>query len=131
MQRWRKEYLSALRERHKMTHKAKKFQPQPSDVVILQSDNKNRGAWPLAIVEETFAGKDNVIRAVRVKTKNGSLEKAVQHLFPKELSCDTPGKTKTFNTKVAKFNPRPKRDAAVAARLRTKQVAEADEETLD
>ena len=114
-----------------MTHKAKKFQPLPGDVVIFQSNNKNRGAWPLAIVEETFPEKDNVIRAICVKTKNRSLERAVQHLFPMELSCDTPKKTKTLNREVAEFNIRPKRDAAVAARLRTKQVAEAGEESLD
>ncbi len=65
----KKEYLVALlRERHNMTHKTSKFQPKAGDVVLLKSENKNRGAWPLGIVEETYPGKDNVVRAVRVKT---------------------------------------------------------------
>lgn len=47
--------------------KQAKFQPKGGDVVIVQSENKNRGAWPLAIVEETYLEKDGVVRAVRVQ----------------------------------------------------------------
>jgi hypothetical protein len=67
--RWRKEYLVALRERHNMTHKRSKFQPKPGDVVLIQTESKNRGTWPLGIIEETYPGKDNVIRGVRLKTR--------------------------------------------------------------
>ena len=65
--RWKREYLAALRERHNMAHKTRKFQPKAGDVVLLKSENKNRGAWPLGIVEEIYPGKDDVVRAVRVK----------------------------------------------------------------
>ena len=41
--RWKREYLTALRERHNLTHKASKFQPKVEDVVIIKTDNKNRG----------------------------------------------------------------------------------------
>ena len=44
--RWQREYLTAVRERHNLTHKATKFQPQIGDVVIIKTDNKNRGTWP-------------------------------------------------------------------------------------
>ena len=71
-----------------MIHARTKFCPKSGDVVIVLSDNKNRGVWPLAVVEETFPGKDGVVRAVRLKTKNGVLEKPVQYLYPMELSCD-------------------------------------------
>ena len=70
--RWKKEYMVALRERHNMAHKKSKFQPEAVDVVLLKSENKNRGAWPLGIVEEIYPGKDNVVRAVQVKTPTGS-----------------------------------------------------------
>ncbi len=76
--RWKKEYLVALRERHNMTHKTSKFQPKAGDVVLLKSENKNRGVWSLGVVEETYPGKDTLslpfVRAVRVKTSTGSLE---------------------------------------------------------
>ena len=43
LRRWKREYLTALRERHNLTHKASKFQPKVGDVVIIKTDNKNRG----------------------------------------------------------------------------------------
>ena len=54
--RWQREYLTALRERHNLTHKAAKFQPNVGDVVIIKTENKNRGSWPLAIVNKTYPG---------------------------------------------------------------------------
>ena len=113
----------ALRERHNMTHKTSKFQPKAGDVVLLKSENKNRGAWPLGIIEETYPGKDNVVRAVRVKTSTGSLERAVQHLYPMELNCDVNKKTLPLNPQATTFNPRPKRAAATAARMQIEQVS--------
>ena len=83
-----------------------------------------RGTWPLGIVEEIYPGKDNVVRAVRVKTPTGSLERAVQHLYPMELRCDVNEKTQPLDPQAATFNPRPKRDAAVAARVRIEQVTD-------
>ena len=63
--RWQREYLTALRERH--THE-NKFQPKRGDVVIVKTDDKNRGTWPLAIMNQVYPGKDGVIRAVQLKT---------------------------------------------------------------
>ena len=82
-----------------MAHKQTKFQPKRGDVVIVQSESKNRGSWPLAIVEEMYPGKDGVVRAVRVKTPNGTLDTAVQQLYPLELKCDVAEK------KTVQLNP--------------------------
>ena len=41
-QRWKKEYLVALRERHKIAHKKPKYQPEVGNEVIVKSDSKNR-----------------------------------------------------------------------------------------
>ena len=41
--RWQREYLTALRERHNLTHKATKFRPKAGDAVIVKTENKNRG----------------------------------------------------------------------------------------
>ena len=35
------------------------------DVVIIHSEEKNRGQWPLGIVEQLYKGRDGVIRAVK------------------------------------------------------------------
>ena len=126
--RWRKEYLVALRERHNMTHKRSKFQPKPGDVALIQTESKNRGTWPLGIIEETYPGKDNVIRGVRLKTPNGTLERAVQLLFPLELSCDVVPEVPILNPDAVEFETRPRRDAAPAAKLRIEQIEAADDE---
>jgi hypothetical protein len=56
--RWSKEYLRGLRERHNLTHKVKQSKLSVGDVVIIKSDDKNRGKWPLGIVMELFPGRD-------------------------------------------------------------------------
>ena len=62
------------------------------------------------------------MRAARLKTPNGTLERAVQHLYPMELHCDVE-KKQPLNPEAVDFDPRPKRAAAVAARLRIQQDA--------
>jgi hypothetical protein len=57
-----------------MTHKRSKFLPKPGDVVLIQTESKNQSMWPLGIIEETYPGKDNMIRGARLKTPNGTLE---------------------------------------------------------
>jgi hypothetical protein len=111
-----------------MTHERGKFCPTAGDVVIVSSDNKNRGAWPLAVVEETYPGKDGVVRAVRLKTKNGTLERPVQLLYPMELSCDgLPREPVRLNAAAPRFEPRQWRAAAEDARARIQVMAEEED----
>lgn len=125
--RWQREYLTALRERHNLMHRVTKFQPKKGDVVIVKTDNKNRGTWPLAIVNEVYPGSDGVIRAVQLRTAKSMLERPVQHLYPLELECDlcTPVADPRLNPQAQDFRPR--RDAAAATRLRMKQVVDAEQ----
>ena len=121
--RWKREYLTALRERHNLAHKASKHEPKEGDVVIVKSDNKNRGTWPLAIVRKTYPGRDGIIRAVELKTSNGIIERPVQFLYPLELECDITSvvrETNQLNPEAPQFRPR--RDAAAAAEVRVKQI---------
>ena len=100
--RWKREYLTALRERHNLTHKTSKHQPKEGDVVIVKSDSKNRGTWPLAIMIKTYPGRDGIVRAVELKTANGTIERPVQFLYPLELECDRKSVTK----KPSQLNPK-------------------------
>ena len=43
--RWRNEYLRGLRERHNQQHGGKLNAPTVGEVVIIKSDEKNRGKW--------------------------------------------------------------------------------------
>jgi hypothetical protein len=86
--RWTTEYLRALRERHRMKHPTKVNHVAIGDVVLIRSEDRNRNNWPMGIVERLFEGKDGVVRAVRLKSGRDRLERAIQHLYPLELSCD-------------------------------------------
>jgi hypothetical protein len=121
--RWRREYLTALREKHNLTHQTTKFTVLVGDVVIVKSDDKNRGNWPLAIVQRVFPGKDGVIRAVKLKTAKGTLERLVQHLYPMQLSSESvKQEANTLNPDAKVF--RPKRKAAEEADERIRKIAE-------
>ena len=124
--RWSQEYLRSLRERHRAQAGTGGDKPSVGDVVIIKSEDKNRGKWPLAIVEDLIVGNDGVVRGARLRTGKSYVERAVQHLYPLELSCDRqlPAPVR-MNPEVAPFRPR--RDAAVAARLRLEGIARDEE----
>ena len=97
------------------------------DVVIINSDERNRGEWPLGIVEQLYEGKDGIVRAVKLRAGKKFMERPIQHLYPLELSCDIRSNQETETT--AELNAdatefRPRRDAAVAARIRNQQIGE-------
>ena len=132
--RWTNEYLRALRERHRLKHKSKDHHITVGDVVLIKSTERNRNNWPLGIVENLITGKDGVIRAVRLRSGRDRLERAVQQLYPLELSCDIfknvdgekTGSTKSEAT-ASSLNPSvpefvPKRQAAVEAKKRIHEL---------
>ena len=131
--RWQREYLTALRERHNLIHKTAKYHIKTGEAVIVRTDDKNRGKWPLAIVQQLFPGPDGHIRAVQLRTKNGILERPVQHLYPLELQCDCndeviPEENQQLNPNVRTFVPR--RAAAAEAVVRIKELAKKDEQEI-
>ena len=85
--------------------------------LAMSSLSKNRNHWKLGVVEELIQGRDGITRGAKVKTSNGILERATQHLSPLELSCDRSLPVE-LNPTAPEFMPRPRRDAAAAARLR-------------
>ena len=86
--RWSSEYLRTLRERHHLKHGNSKDPLSVGDVVILKSEERNRNHWPFGIIEKLIVGRDGVVRAAKVRTRKTVLERAIQHLYPLELSCD-------------------------------------------
>lgn len=127
--RWSREYVRSLRERHRQPGGKNISHPKKGDAVIIQDEEKNRHRWKLGIVVGLIEGRDGVIRAAKVKTAKGYLERAIQHLYPLELSCDE-DKLKKLDPKEPDFVPREKRDAATAANHRNQQTAENEEEEI-
>jgi hypothetical protein len=76
----------------------------------------------------TFQGNSKrPIRAVKLRAGKSFMERPVQHFYPLELSYDignrqTTKTTTELNADATEF--RPKRDAAVAARLRNQMIVD-------
>ena len=67
--RWNKEYLRSLREKHNMKNKQRHMETAIEDVVLTKGNDKRRGKWKIGFVEELQEGKDNVIRAVNLRSR--------------------------------------------------------------
>ena len=115
--RWSKDYVKALRERHNLKFKSKVILLKVNDVVLIRGDEPNRGKWKIGIVESLIVGNDGVMRAATLRCGKYTLQRAVQQLYPLELSCDTKKEVDStvLNADAREF--RPKRDAAEVARL--------------
>ena len=127
--RWKRECLTSLRERHNLVHKVANYQVKVGDAVIVRSDNKNRGKWPLAIVDAIYPGPDGHARAVQLRTSKGVIQRPVQHLYPLELQSAPrvaqPALEQQLNANATTFRPR--RAAASTAAARIAQIAEEEE----
>jgi hypothetical protein len=82
--------------------------------------------WPLGVVDELYKGRDGVVRAVKLRAGKTYLERAVNHLYPLELSCDRTETKELINLNPEAASFRPRRDAAVAAQQRIKEVAKVE-----
>ena len=127
--RWTGEYIKSLRERHNLNHKKGGPSIKEGDVVLIQSDERNRGKWNLGIVVKLIKGRDGVVRGARLRAGRSFLERAIQQLCPMELSCDKyqEPQAQPLNPGARVFTPR---RAAVIAAQRIKNIAE-QEEQLD
>ena len=123
--RWSDEYLRGLRERHNMTHKGKDNTLSTGDVVIIKGEDRNRAKWKIGIVEEVITGRDGVVRGARLRAGKNKMERAVQHLYPLEMSCDRESTMEPtaasatadeLNAAAEEFLPR--RNAAAVAAIR-------------
>lgn len=87
--RWRREYLSELREHHLGKKTSQSRVIKKGDVVRVHEDNVPRQRWKLATVQELIHGRDNLARAavVRLVSKGARVEiqRPVQKLYPVEV----------------------------------------------
>ncbi|XP_046844834.1 uncharacterized protein LOC124438683 [Xenia sp. Carnegie-2017] len=125
--RWTQEYIRGLREHHKQRNGGKQSDyPNHGDVVTIEGEERNRNMWKIGILEDLIRGRDGVVRGVRLRTAKGRLERAVQQLYPLELSCDLDPKGE-LNPAAPESQPKPRRDAAVAAEVTMQQHVETEE----
>ena len=131
-----KVYLRCLREWHNMKRNQRHMEIEIGDVVLIKGNDKYRGKWNIGIVEELQEGKDNVIRAVKLRSRKTYIERQIQFLYSLELSCDTWKRQKMvhqcskppLNVNASEFKPR--RNAAAIAEVRIRDAAEANKDEL-
>jgi len=79
---WKKEYLTSLLDRK--IHRTSKAQIDQNikvgEVVLIYSD-KPRDSWALGKIEECFSDQQRIIRAVKLKTKLGSVIRTMNKLY--------------------------------------------------
>ena len=123
---WSKEYVRSLRERHRISGGEQTPHPSVGDVVIIQDESRNRHSWKLGIVDELIVGRDGIIRAAKMQAGKGVMERAVQHLYPLELSVDRKTMVSSSLNPVAPAF-RPTRAAAATANELIQWIARAEE----
>ena len=91
--KWRREYLTDLREYHRGKCESQVRTVSIGDVVIVFEENVKRGLWKIGKVEEVIRGRDGVVRGAKVKVmtkgKPVLLNRPVQKLYPLEVRTET------------------------------------------
>lgn len=78
--RWSSEYLKGLRERHNLKYQGKENIAKPGDIVVIKGEERNRAKWKIGVVDKKFKGRDDIVRAVRLRAGKSFLDRPIQHL---------------------------------------------------
>ena len=82
--RWKREYLSALRETHNNNVRSNTW-PGVGDLVLIH-DEGPRAKWKMGRIIGLYPGGDGIVRVVQLKTSVGLLNRPTVKLYPLELS---------------------------------------------
>ena len=55
------------------------------NVVLIKGTDTHRGKWNIGIVEKLYEEKDNVIRAVKLRSRKTYIERPIQRLSSKRF----------------------------------------------
>jgi hypothetical protein len=99
-------------------------------VVLIKGKERNRGRWRIGVVEELYEGRDGVVRGVQLRTSKRRIERAVQFLYPLELSCEEDRQVQRRNLNPQAEVFRPRRRAAQAARDNIAEIYRYEEEIV-
>ena len=91
--RWKREYLTALRETHRVT--GNNHQEVKAGDVVLIHDDTPRVNWRMAVIESVNKGADGMIRSANVRTSTGRTNRPIARLYPLELTEATVTRTPT------------------------------------
>ena len=93
--RWRREYLTELRESHRYANKTNGQEVIAiGDIVVVYDHELPRTLWRLGKVEQLIRGSDGAVRGALVRVNSGKkntsfLKRPIQHLYPLEVCSDS------------------------------------------
>lgn len=82
-ERWRREYLTALREHHRAS--GNNEQTISVGDVVQVHEEVPRSRWKLAVIKELTTGGDGHSRSAIIKTKSGITNRPIAKLYPLEV----------------------------------------------
>ena len=127
-EKWRNEYLVNLREFHRTKSGRVVKRVQVGYVVTVFEENKKRGEWKLAAVENLITGKDRIVRGANVrviaKGKPVRMARPVQKLYPIEVRSAIEGRDQArirpVRDRATTERRNPSRSAALVSRWKVK-----------
>ena len=74
----------------------------------IKGKERNGSKWKIGVVERLIQGQDGVIRGAQLKAGKTLIERPLQLLYPLELTCDSPERTRgeTLRADAREFQPR-------------------------
>ena len=75
---WKGKYLQSLMTRQKWKTKQRNLEVE--DFVLLTEQHQPRREWTTGTVTETYPGKDDLVRVVKIRTASGEFKRAVHQL---------------------------------------------------
>ena len=81
--RWKREYLTAMRETYKVT--LNNEQRVKIGDMILVHDDTPRIKWKLGVIEGVNKGADGLIQSAVIQTTTGKTNQPIAHLYPLEV----------------------------------------------
>ena len=106
----------ALLERHNIIHQKREMTIKAGEVVLVESEEHNRGKWKLGVVDIPIDGSDGVVRAVQLWSVKSFIERPIQCSYPLELACNVSTQREVISLNAEAKEFRPSRQAAVSAR---------------
>ena len=87
--RWRDEYLTSLREKHKnICANQNSYELKPGELVLLKIPELLRDDWPLGKVIKVFKDSNEVIRSLKVSVRGEIYRRSIEFIVPLELSSE-------------------------------------------
>ena len=128
--RWNREYVSSLREHHRLNSRTTKNSLKPGAIVLIQQEGVSKSRWKLGRVDRLIEGKDGIIRGAVLKVVSNdriyTVERPIQRLCLLELYAEESNVKGTIPDQTEALR-RSTRDAAAVANVKIKNIRDISE----